>query len=216
MNKLMTAEQAIRRVKDHDVLLVGGFLAGGSPERLLQALLENSGASGLTIVNNDTGWQYQNTYKLMEQGRVAKVYSTWIGGNPLTGRMLMDNPGSVVLTPQGTLAEQIRAAGCGIPAFLTPTGVGTVVAKGKETVEMDGRKYLMEKALHGDVALIHATKADAFGNCYMRGSTKNFNAIMPMAAKYTIVEAKEVVPVGAIDPDLITVSGIFVHAIVQL
>ena len=216
MNKLASAKEAVSRIKDGDVLLIGGFLQGGSPETLIEAVIETTTAKNLTVVNNDTGWERQNTFKLMEQGRVVKVHSTWIGGNPITQKMYIDNPASCVLTPQGTLAEQIRAAGFGIPAFLTPVGVGTIVAEGKQVMTIDGRDYLLEKALHGDVALVHATKVYEFGNCYMRGATKNFNAIMPAAAKYTVVEAEEVVPVGAIDPDLVTVSGIFIDAIVKL
>ncbi len=216
MNKIMTAKEAISRIRDNDVVMIGGFLQCGTPEHLLKALIEESEATSLTVVSNDTGWDYLNTYRLMERGRVKKVYSTWVGGNPLTGAMYADDPESVVLVPQGTLAEAVRAAGSGIGAFLTPTGVGTIAAEGKETIELDGREYLLEKALYGDVALIHATKADKFGNCYMRGSSKNFNAIMPQACKFAVVEAEEIVEIGEIDPDLVTVSGIYIDAIVAL
>ena len=196
--------------------MIGGFLQCATPEHLLDALINTSEATDLTIVSNDTGWDYLNTYRLMEHGRVKKVYSTWVGGNPLTGAMYAADPNSVVLVPQGTLAEAVRAAGSGIGAFLTPTGVGTIAAEGKQTVELDGREYLLEKALHGDVALVHATKVDKFGNCYMRGASKNFNAIMPQACKFAVVEAEEIVEVGEIDPDLVTLSGIYIDAIVAL
>ncbi|MBQ9535710.1 MAG: CoA transferase subunit A [Clostridia bacterium] len=216
MRKITTAKDAVSRIKSGDVVMVGGFLQGGSPERILEALLSDSSATDLTIVNNDTGFDTMNTYKLMEAGRVSKVYATWIGGNSITGSMYLNQPGSVTLVPQGTLAERIRAAGMGIPEFLTPTGVGTIAAEGKESKVIDGKEYLVEKALHGDVAIVHATVADEFGNCYMRGATKNFNALMPAACQYCIVEAEKIVPVGEIDPDLVTVSGIYVDAVVQL
>ncbi|HMM30956.1 MAG TPA: CoA transferase subunit A [Clostridia bacterium] len=216
MNKIMTATEAISRIRDNDVVMIGGFLQCATPEHLLDALISKSEATDLTIVSNDTGWDYLNTYRLMELGRVKKVYSTWVGGNPLTGAMYAADPKSVVLVPQGTLAEAVRAAGSGIGAFLTPTGVGTIAAEGKQTVELDGKEYLLEKALHGDVALVHATKVDKFGNCYMRGSSKNFNAIMPQACKFAVVEAEEIVEIGEIDPDLVTLSGIYIDAIVAL
>lgn len=216
MNKIMTDVQAVSRIKTGDTVMIGGFLQGGSPEKLIGALVSSSDATNLTIINNDTGWDWQNTYKLQMQGRVSKVYATWIGGNSYTNKMFMEDPQSVVCTPQGTFAESIRAAAYGIPEFLSPTGVGTLWEEGKETKIVDGKKYIVEKALHGDVALIHAAKVDKFGNCYLRGATKNFGAYMPQACKYSVVEAEEIVETGDIDPDLVTISGIFINAIVQI
>lgn len=215
INKVMTAKEAVSRVKDGDTLLIGGFLQGGSPEHLLSALLETS-ASSLTVISNDTGTANTNTIKLQQQGRVKKVYASYIGANSETGAMLMSDEESVELCPQGSLAERIRAGGAGIPAFLTPVGIGTIVERGKKKMELNGREYLMETALRGNVALVHATVADEFGNCYMKGSTKNFNAIMPPAADYCVVEAEKIVKVGELDPELITVSGIFVDAVVEV
>lgn len=215
MNKIMSAEQAIKAVKTGDRVMTGGFLQGGSPETLLKALIDHSDATDLTIINNDTGWDWMNTYKLQMQGRVSKVHATWIGGNSYTNKMYINDPQTVICTPQGTFAESIRAAAYGIPEFLTATGVGTVWEEGKETKIIDGRKYIVEKALHGDIALIRATKVDKFGNCYLRGTTKNFGAFMPQACKYAIVEAEEIVETGDIDPDLVTISGIFINAIVK-
>ncbi|MDR0897991.1 MAG: 3-oxoacid CoA-transferase subunit A [Oscillospiraceae bacterium] len=214
MNKRMSAQEAVSRVRDGDVLMIGGFLQGGNPQTLVGALLQTD-AKDLTIVSNDTGTATTNTIELQKQGRVKKVYATYIGANVETGRMVIENPDSVELNPQGTLAERIRAAGAGIAAFLTPVGVKTVVERGRGTVTLHGREYLMEEALHGDVAFVHATIADEAGNCYMRGTTKNFNAIMPAACKYAIVEAEKIVPIGQLDPELITVPGIFIHAIVE-
>ena len=215
MDKITTAKEAVSRVKDHDVVMIGGFLQGGSPEALIGALLETS-AANLTIVSNDTGTASSNIIKLQLQGRVSKVYASYIGANPETGRMVIENPESVELNPQGTLAERVRAAGAGIAAFLTPVGVQTIVERGRKTVALNGREYLMEEALPGDVGLIHATVADTHGNCFMRGTTKNFNAIIPPACKYTVVEAEKIVPAGELDPELITVPGIFIDAIVRL
>ena len=214
MNKLMTAKEAVSRVKDNDVVMIGGFLQGGSPEALVGALLE-TGAANLTVVSNDTGTASGNIIKLQLQGRVSKVYASYIGANPETGRMVMENPESVELNPQGTLVERIRAAGAGIAAFLTPVGVKTIVERGRKTVVLNGREYLMEEALHGDVGFVRASVVDSVGNCFMRGTTKNFNAIIPPACKFTIVEAEKIVPAGELDPERITVPGIFIDAIVR-
>jgi acetate CoA/acetoacetate CoA-transferase alpha subunit len=202
-------------VKDGDTLLVGGFLMAGSPETLIKALLEESTAKDLTVVSNDTGVADSNMIKVMKQGRVARVIADYIGANPMTGQMLIDDPKSVTLFPQGTLAEKLRCGGAGIAGFYTPVGVGTIVEEGKEKRLFDGREYLLETALRGTVALVKATVADRFGNCFMRASTKNFNAIMGRAADYVIVEAQKIVEVGDLDPELVSLPGIFVDAIVQ-
>lgn len=214
MNKVTTAQEAIARIKDGDTVLVGGFLQAGSPETLLKALLEQSTATNLTVVSNDTGTTQSHMYKIMEQGRVSKVHASYIGANPLTGKMLIENPDSVTLYPQGTLAEKIRCGGAGIAAFYTPVGVGTLVEEGKEKRRFGDRDYLLETALRGDVALVKATVADKAGNCFLRGSTKNFGAIMARAADYVIAEAQKIVEVGELDPELVTIPGIFIDAIV--
>jgi len=214
VNKVTTAQEAIARIKDGDTVLVGGFLQAGSPETLLKALLEQSTATNLTVVSNDTGTTQSHMYKIMEQGRVSKVHASYIGANPLTGKMLIENPDSVTLYPQGTLAEKIRCGGAGIAAFYTPVGVGTLVEEGKEKRRFGDRDYLLETALRGDVALVKATVADKAGNCFLRGSTKNFGAIMARAADYVIAEAQKIVEVGELDPELVTIPGIFIDAIV--
>lgn len=215
MNKLTTAEKAIQHVKDNAVVMIGGFLQGGCPETLVKALVEQSAAKDLTIISNDTGRETMQTIRLQRQGRVKHVKATWIGANSETGRMLIEDPDSVELCPQGTLAERIRCGGAGIAGFLTPTGVGTVVEKGKQKLTLNGREYLLETALRADVALVHATVADEAGNCFMRGSTKNFNSLMPAAADYVAVAAERIVPVGELDPELVTVPGVLVDAIVK-
>ena len=144
----------------------------GSPETLIRAVLDTHDAGALTVVSNDTGTAETNMIRLMETGRVTSVVASYIGANPLTGKMMIDDPGSVTLFPQGTLAEKIRAAGAGLAGFYTPVGVGTVVEEGKEKKEIGGREYLLETALRGDVALIRATKADRSGNCLCAGRPK--------------------------------------------
>ena len=215
MNKITTAEKAVGHIRDGDVLFVGGFLESGSPETLIKALLEKSKAGNLTLVSNDTGMAHTNMIKVIRQGRIVKVYASYIGANPLTGQMLIDNPDNVSLCPQGTLAERIRCGGAGIPGFYTMVGIGTVVEKGKERRYFDGNPYLLETALSGDVAFVKATVADKSGNLFMRGSSKNFNVVMAHAAKHVIAEAKKIVEVGELDPELVTVPGIFVDALVQ-
>ena len=215
MNKITTAKEAVGHVKDGDVLLVGGFLIAGSPETLIKALLETSGAKDLTVVSNDTGLADTYMNKLMRQGRVVKVHGSYIGGNPLTGQMLIDDPDSVTLYPQGTLAEKIRCGGAGIAGFYTPVGVGTIIEEGKEKRIFDEREYLLETALRGNIAFVKASVADKAGNLFMRGSSKNFGVIMARAADYVIAEARKIVEVGELDSELVTVPGIFIDAIVQ-
>ena len=215
MDKVTTVAEAIKKVKDGDVLLVGGFLVAGSPETLIKALLEISTAKDLTVVSNDTGMAHTNMIKVMEAGRVIKVHASYIGGNPLTGQMLIDDPDSVSLYPQGTLAEKLRAGGSGIAGFYTRVGVGTIVENGKEKRVFDGREYLLEMPLRGNISFVKATVADKSGNLFMRGSSKNFNVVMAHAADYVIAEARKIVEVGELDPELVTVPGIFVDALVQ-
>ncbi|MDO4568318.1 MAG: 3-oxoacid CoA-transferase subunit A [Clostridia bacterium] len=215
MNKITTARDALAHIKDGDTVMVGGFLQGGSPEHILSEMVDHP-ARNLTIVNNDMGRPDTNMIKVLENGRAVKLICTYIGQNATAQRMYADDPASVELNPQGTLVERIRCGGYGIPAFYTPTGVGTILAEGKESREFDGKTYLMERALHGNVGIVHAAVVDEFGNCFMKGSAKNYNAIIPQACDYCVVEAEEVVPVGAIDPELVTVSGIFIDAIVPV
>lgn len=210
----MSAEQAVARIRSGDVLLIGGFLQRGSPETLLGALLERD-VKDLTIVSNDTGTAETKTIQLMEKGMVSHAKATYIGANLQTGEMLMDDPSSVELVPQGTLAERIRAAGAGLGGVLVEVGLGTVAEEGKETLEIDGKTYLLEKPLRGDVALIYATIADKQGNLFMRGATKNFNCLMPLAADLVLVEAEQIVEVGALDSEMIHVPGALVDCICQ-
>lgn len=215
MNKVCTVQEAVSKVKSGYSLMTGGFLQAGSPETLIKGLLEYSDADNLHIISNDTGNMQLNTVKLMQAGRVTKIDASYIGANPLTGQMLINDPTSVTLHPQGTLAEKIRAAGAGIKGFYTKVGVGTIIEEGKEKVNIDGEDCILELPLKGDVAFIHAKTVDEFGNCFLRGSSKNFNVVMATAADYVVVEAEEIVPVGKLDPELVTISGVYVDAIVK-
>lgn len=215
MIKITTPAEAVKHVKDGDTLLVGGFLKTGSPETLIKALLETSTAKDLTIVSNDTGTADTNMIKVMEQGRVVKVLASYIGANKMTGKMMINDPESVTLFPQGTLAEKIRCGGAGIAGFYTPVGVGTIIENGKEKRTFDGREYLLETALCGKIAFVKATVADTCGNCFLRGSTKNFGVLMARAADFVVVEAQKIVEVGELDPELVTIPGIFIDALVQ-
>lgn len=214
-NKITTAAEALSHIKDGDTVMIGGFLQGASPEYMLSQWIDHP-ARHLTLVNNDMGKATTNLVKVMENRRADKLICSFIAQNPVGQVMIGEDPKSVELVPQGTLAERVRCGGAGIPAFYTPTGVGTIVAEGKEVREFDGREYLMERALRGNVAIVHAAVVDEFGNCFMKGTGKNFNALMPMACDYVVVEAGKVVPVGELDSELITVSGIYVHAIVEI
>lgn len=214
MNKVVSPAQAVSQIRSGDVLLVGGFLQRGTPETLLGALLERD-VSDLTIVSNDTGTAETNTIRLMEKGMVSHAKGTYIGANPHTGQMLIEDPDSVELIPQGTMAERIRAGGAGLGGVLVEVGLGTVAENGKQKIALDGKTYLLEKPLCGDVALIYATIADKSGNCHMKGATKNFNCIMPLAAEIVLVEAEQIVEVGELDPELVHVPGAVVDYICQ-
>lgn len=214
MNKVTTAAEAIKAVRDGDTLLVGGFLEAGCPETLIGALLNCSKVQNLTVVSNDLGTGEMNMCKLQETGRVIKIHGSYVGANPMNAKMLFADPESVTLWPQGTLAEKIRAGGAGIKGFYTPVGVGTIIEQGKEKRTFDGVEYLLEMGMRGNVAFIKAAIADKSGNCFMKGTAKNFGALMARAADYVVCEAQKIVEIGEIDPELVTVPGIFVDAVV--
>jgi acetate CoA/acetoacetate CoA-transferase alpha subunit len=215
MNKLTTANEAIKKIKAGDTVMVGGFLAGGHPNALANALAE-SGANNLTLISNDTGTTECAIYNVVKNGQASKIIASYIGANPETGRLLITGEAEVQLVPQGTLAERIRAGGAGLGGFLTPVGVGTVVEEGKTKLEVNGVEYLLELPLRANVALIKAYKADECGNLVFRGSARNFNPIMAMAADYVIAEVEEYVKTGDIDPNNVVVPGVLVDAIVKV
>ncbi len=217
--KIISAEEAAGLVNDGDVVMLGGFLACGSPLNLLEAL-QKKGTKDMTLVCNDTAFHNAKTGEmtgvapLVLNKQFKKMVVTHIGTNFETQRQMNAGETEVDLVPQGTLAEQIRAGGFGLGGILTPTGVGTEVEKGKEVIEIDGKKFLVEKAIKGDVALIKARTADKAGNLIFDKSARNFNPLMATACETVIVEVDEIVETGALDPECINTPGLFVNYIV--
>jgi 3-oxoacid CoA-transferase subunit A len=213
MDKLVpSAQAALHDVADGAVLMAGGFGLCGIPEVLIAGLVAR-GTRDLTFISNNAGVDDFGLGLLLRTRQVRKMISSYVGENKEFERQFLSGELEVELVPQGTLAERIRAAGAGIPAFFTPTGVGTVVAEGKELRAFDGRTYVLERALHADFALVKAWKADRHGNLVFRKTARNFNPMMAMAARVTIAEVEELVEPGAIDPDHVHVPGIFVQRV---
>jgi len=200
-------------VKDGQLLAVGGFGLCGIPEALIAAL-RDTGVKNLTVISNNAGVDGFGLGQLLETRQIKKMISSYVGENKEFERQYLAGELELEFTPQGTLAEKLRAGGAGIPAFFTRTGVGTIVAEGKETREFDGHVYVMERALLPEVALVKAHKADKSGNLVFRRTARNFNPAAAMAGKITVVEVEELVEVGDIDPDAVHLPGIYVHRIV--
>jgi acetate CoA/acetoacetate CoA-transferase alpha subunit len=214
MLKVTTIEQALETVKDGKTLMIGGFLAVGTPELLVDALLAKE-TKELTVIANDTAFPDKGIGKLVVNRRLKKAIVSHIGTNPETGRQMNAGELQVELVPQGTLAERIRAGGAGLGGVLTPTGLGTIVAEGKEVIQVAGREFLLEKYLKADIALIKAHTADTAGNLLFCRSARNFNPLMAMAADVVIVQAENIVAEGMIDPDQVMTPGILIDWIVQ-
>ena len=210
-----TVADALAPLRDGMTILVGGFGLSGNPEALIRGVIER-GVRDLTLVSNNAGNLGKGLAQWLRAGIIRKVICSYIGGNEDLHARMATGEVQVEITPQGTLAERMRAAGAGIPAFYTPTGVGTVVEQGKETKEIDGRRYLLERALHGDVALVRARVADRFGNLRFWRTARNFNPVMATAARLAIVECDELVDNGTIDPDDVHLAGIYVHRVVHV
>lgn len=213
-NKLVTMEEAVSHIKDGMTVFIGGFLGVGTPEKIIDALIEK-GVKDLTVIGNDTGYPDRGIGRLVVNNQVKKVIASHIGTNPETGRRMHTGEMEVELVPQGTLAERIRCGGNGLGGFLTPTGVGTIVQEGKEVITVDGKDYLLEKPLKADVALLNGSIVDELGNIIYAKTTKNFNPMMATAADTVIVFAENLVKVGEIDPDHVMTSRIFVDYIVK-
>ena len=205
--------ESVGRVADGMTLMMGGFGLCGIPEMLIRALLDK-GCKDLTIVSNNGGVDDAGIGLLIAKDQVKKMISSYIGENKALEQRMLDKTIEVELNPQGTLAERMRAGGAGLAGFYTPTGVGTVIAEGKDVREFDGRKYVLERALRADVAFIKAYKADTHGNLVFRKTARNFNPIMATAADFVIAEAEIVVEAGQLDPDEIMTPGIFVDAVI--
>lgn len=214
MSKFISPEEAAAKVKDGMTIMVGGFLANGTPERIIDALVK-SGVKDLTLVCNDTAYPDKGVGKLLMNGQLKKLIVSYIGATPKATEMMNNGEIEVEFVPQGTLAERVRAGGCGLGGFLTPTGVGTVVAEGKQVMNIDGKDYLLEFPLHADVALIGASVADKSGNLVYNGTSRNFNPMMATAADVVIVEPKEMVEIGEIKPENVHTPAIMVDYIVE-
>jgi len=217
IDKITTADQAVAVIGDNASIMVGGFMACGTPEILIDALVRK-GSKNLTIICNDAGVPGRGVGKLLTNGQIKTLIASHVGLNPeVAQRMNTDVPEDkleCILVPQGTLAERIRAGGCGLGGFLTPTGVGTIIAEGKQVINLDGRDYLLELPLKADFAFIRGSVTDKFGNTTYNGTTRNFNPMMATAAECVIVGTCEIVEVGEIDPNNVVTSGIFVDKIV--
>ncbi len=209
-----SAQAALTGVKDGMTILVGGFGLCGIPENLILAL-RDTGAKGLTCVSNNAGVDDFGLGLLLHTRQIKKMVSSYVGENATFERLYLSGELELEFCPQGTLAERVRAGGAGIPAFYTPTGVGTLVAEGKDIREFEGRPYVMERGIIGEFALVRAWKADTFGNLIFRKTARNFNPMMATAGKITVVEVEEIVPVGELDPDQIHTPGVFVQRIVK-
>jgi 3-oxoadipate CoA-transferase, alpha subunit len=207
--------EALNGVRDGSVVMVGGFGAVGQPDFLVDGLAEQ-GARDLTVIANNAGWSRTTGIpRLMDLGRVRKIICSFPKNSPAFDDLFRVGKIELEIVPQGTLAERIRAAGAGVPAFFTRTGVGTLMAQGKEVRTFDGKEHLLEHALHADVALIEAWRGDRWGNLSYRGSGRNFNPIMATAANLTIAQVHEKVELGEIEPDSVITPGIFVNRLVQ-
>jgi 3-oxoacid CoA-transferase subunit A len=208
------ADEAVADFFDGATVMAGGFGLCGIPENLIAAL-RRKGTKGLTIISNNCGIDTKGLGILLANGQVKKMISSYVGENKTFERLFLEGKLEVELTPQGTLAERIRAGGAGIPAFYTATGYGTVVAEGKETRAFDGRHYVLERALTADFAIVKAWKGDKFGNLVFRKTARNFNPMMAAAARTTIAEVEDLVEPGALAPDQVHSPGIYVHRVLK-
>lgn len=215
MQKYASAAEAIAEtVTDGAIIAVGGFGLSGNPTDLIEAL-RDSGSRDLTIVSNNMGIDGKGLGLLLESRQVRRVIASYVGENRIFAQQYLDGELDVELVPQGTLAERIRAGGAGIPAFYTPTGIGTLVAEGKPLQEFDGRMYVLERGIVADVALVHAHTADLAGNLSYRHAARNFNPIVATAGRVTIVEAEVVLEGDYVDPNVVVTPGIYVDRVVQ-
>jgi acetate CoA/acetoacetate CoA-transferase alpha subunit len=213
--KIVTIEQAVERITDGCSLMVGGFGGIGSPPSLLQAILDK-GVQHITLICNDTAFPHIGVGPLVSQGRVKKAIVSHIGSNPIAGKLLHEGKLEVEFSPQGILIERIRAGGSALGGILVDIGVDHEwLAKGKQTIELDGKRFLLELPLTAEISLVYAKKADPFGNLIYDKSARNTNPLVAMAGTITIAEVEEIVPLGELDPEEIVTPGIFVDYIVQ-
>ncbi|MDQ2179714.1 CoA transferase subunit A [Marinifilum sp. D714] len=214
MNKIISINEAVSKVKDEMTLMIGGFMSVGTANNMVDQLVK-AGVKNLTIICNDTAFADKGLGKLIANKQVKKVITSHIGTNPATIEQMNNGEIEVEFSPQGTLAERVRSGGAGLGGVLTPTGLGTIIAEGKEVVKVDGKEYLLEKPLRADIALIGASISDKQGNLIYKGTTQNFNPLMATAADLVIAEAEKMVEVGEISPEQVRTPSIFVDYIVN-
>ncbi|GEB35451.1 MULTISPECIES: 3-oxoacid CoA-transferase subunit A [Brevibacillus] len=213
-DKVVTMQEALSHFRDGMTLLAGGFGGVGNPPTLIQGILD-LGVRDLTLISNDTAFPHIGIGKLVTEKRVKKVIASHIGSNPNAGAQMTAGELEVEFCPQGILAERVRAGGVGLGGILSDVGIGTIAEKGKQKVVLDGKEFLLETPLTAEVAIVHAKKADRFGNLVYDTSARNFNPLVAMAGDITIVEADEIVEVGELNPEEIVTPGVFVNYIVQ-
>ncbi|WP_068545403.1 CoA transferase subunit A [Thalassotalea crassostreae] len=214
-NKVVNSyEEAMAGLEDNMTVIAGGFGLCGIPENLIKEI-KRKGTTGLTVVSNNCGTHDQGLGQLLIDKQIKKMVASYVGENDIFEAQMMSGELEVELTPQGTLAEKMRAGGAGIPAFFTATGVGTPVAEGKEERTINGRDYILEESITGEFAIVKAWKADTFGNLIFRKTARNFNPLAATAGKITVVEVEEIVEPGELDPDHIHVPGIYVNRLIK-
>lgn len=214
MSKFISIEEAVSKVKDGMTIMVGGFLANGTPNKIVDALAK-SGVKNLTLICNDTAYPDKGVGQLIANKQVKKLFVSHIGTNPHTSEQMNSGELEIEFCPQGSLAERVRAGGCGLEGILTQTGMGTIVAEGKQIVNVDGKDYLLEKPLRADIALVGASLGDKAGNLVYRGTSQNFNPLMASAADLVIAEINELVEVGEIAAENVKTPSIMVDFIVK-
>lgn len=214
MNKIISVEECVKLIKPGSTIMIGGFMGIGAPETMIDALIKE-GTNKLNLISTDTATEVKGVGKMVVAKQFSSIKASHIGLNKETGRQLTSGETKVELIPQGTLAERIRAGGAGLGGFLTPTGIGTIVEEGKQIIEVEGLRYILELPLKADVALIMGSKVDLSGNVFLSKTTRNFNPVMALAADIVIVEAQEIVEIGDIDPHLVMIPATIVDYIVK-
>ncbi|WHY96570.1 CoA transferase subunit A [Peribacillus simplex] len=212
-NKIVTMEEALEHISDGCTLMYGGFGGVGTPPTLVQGILDK-GVKELTLIGNDTGFPDIGIGRLVTAERAKKVIASHIGSNPNAGRLMTEGKLQVEFSPQGTLAERIRAGGVGLGGIFVDVGIGTIAEEGKDKIVIEGKEYLVETALTAEVSIVHAKKADSLGNLVYDKTACNFNPLVAMAGTFTIAEVEEIVPVGELDPECIATPGIYVDMVI--
>ncbi|MGE7904863.1 CoA transferase subunit A [Peribacillus sp. NPDC094092] len=212
-NKIVTMEEALEHISDGCTLMYGGFGGVGTPPSLVQGILDK-GVKELTLIGNDTGFPDIGIGRLVTAERAKKVIASHIGSNPNAGRLMTEGKLQVEFSPQGTLAERIRAGGVGLGGIFVDVGIGTIAEEGKDKMVIEGKEYLVETALTAEVSIVHAKKADSLGNLVYDKTACNFNPLVAMAGTFTIAEVEEIVPVGELDPECIATPGIYVDMVI--